>query len=414
MNDSSRVARAHVTLAAVYLIVALLSLVDYILALFGLMQPLGNLYWFRLHLNTIGVLAQAVFGILPLLLARRLGVATPGQAISWFLFGALNVGLLLLAFGQVLGSAWQRSSGAWILLATATIWLGLLVQMWRKAPRPRPLAAAFYLAGPAYLLLGILMALTMLEGWPSPQGYQAVKESHVHNNIFGFTGMVVAGVALNVLPGMVGRTLARPGWVKATFWLMVIGAFGLWLGPYFRVTPLMGGGLLIYVAGTVLMLANGFLTLRRPTPVAALNGTQWLVSYVWIAAPALATLTYVVVGPERLQLTKLEIGVTQGLVYGWILGIVLAFLPALSKRIVAGQWDAPIHPDEGSRFSLILLNLSVAAVWGASIFLPWERAQLIVATAYLLVIVATLPYAWRLVQSLRTMRRAQPVVAIQA
>jgi hypothetical protein len=105
MNDSSRVARAHVTMAAIYLIVALLSLVDYVLALFGLIQPLGNLYWFRLHLITIGVLAQAVFGILPLLLAKRLGVAAPGQTISWFLFGALNIGLLLLAFGQVLGSA---------------------------------------------------------------------------------------------------------------------------------------------------------------------------------------------------------------------------------------------------------------------------------------------------------------------
>jgi hypothetical protein len=144
------------------------------------------------------------------------------------------------------------------------------------------------------------------------------------------------------------------------------------------------------------------------------NGTHWLVSYIWIAAPALATLTYVIVGPERLQLTKLENGVTQGLVYGWILGIVLAFLPALSKRIVTGQWDAPIHPDEGSRFSLILLNLSVAAVWGASIFLPWEQARPIVAIAYLLVIAATLPYVWRLVRALHIMRNAQPAVAIQA
>ena len=56
---------------------------------------------------------------------------------------------------------------------------------------------------------------------------------------------------------------------------MVVGAFGLWLGPYFRVTPIMGGGLVMYVAGTVLMLANVFLTLRRPTPVPAVNATTF-------------------------------------------------------------------------------------------------------------------------------------------
>lgn len=413
MNQANRIARAHITMAAVYLVVALLSLLDYILALFGIIQPLGNLYWFRLHLITIGVLAQAVMGVLPLLLARRLNVRTPSPTALWILFGLLNVGLLLLAFGQVLWIAWQRSSGAWILLVTLSVWLGLLVQMWFRAPRPRAIEAAFYLAGPAYLLLGVLMALTMLEGWPSPQGYQAVKESHVHNNIFGFTGMVFAGVALDVLPALFGRSLARPGWVKATFWLMVVGAFALWLGPYFRVTLFMGGGLLLYVAGTLLMLANVFLTLRRPTPVPAVNATHFLASYLWIAAPAIATLTFVILGPERLQLARLELGVTQGLVYGLILQIVLAFLPAMSSRILAGQWNPPIQPSEGSRFSLILLNLSVAAVWLASVLLPWSQARSIVAIAYVLVIVAALPYLWRLLRVLRTTRTPLPVAVVQ-
>ena len=77
MNQPNRIVRAHVTMAAVYLIVALLSLLDYSLALFGIIQPLGNLDWFRLHLITIGVLAQAGMGVVPLLLARRLDVGTP-------------------------------------------------------------------------------------------------------------------------------------------------------------------------------------------------------------------------------------------------------------------------------------------------------------------------------------------------
>ncbi len=277
MTASTRIARAHITLAAVYLVVALLSLVDFILAQFGLAPSLGNLYWFRLHMITIGVLAQAVMGVLPLLLARQLRTAPPNPAAQWAVLALLNLGLLLLSFGQVLWCQPLRSSGGWVLLVTLTAWLALLVQMWRRAPRPRPLEAAFFLAGPSYLLLGVLMALSMLESWPSPAGYQAVKESHVHNNIFGFTGIVLAGVALNVLPGLFGRSLA-----------------------------------------------------------------------------------------------------------------------------------------EGSRWSLLLLNLSVAAVWLASIVLPWSEARAIVAAAYGLLLVATLPYVWRLFRMLRCARTQPALATLQA
>lgn len=416
MSASTRIARAHITLAALYLVVALLSLVDFILAQFGLAPSLGNLYWFRLHMITIGVLAQAVMGVLPLLLARQLRTAPPNPAAQWAVLALLNLGLLLLSFGQVLWSQPLRSSGGWILLVTLTAWLALLLQMWRRAPRPRPLEAAFFLAGPSYLLLGVLMALSMLESWPAPVSYQAVKESHVHSNIFGFTGIVLAGVALNVLPGLFGRSLARPRWVRPTFWLMTVGAFFLWLGPYIGVTPVMGGGLLVYVSGVALMLANVWMTVRRPAPVPSVHGTHWLVSYIWIAAPAIATVAFVLLGPQQVSLTELELGVTQGLIYGWILQIVLAFLPAIGGRVLAGGegWRPPISPAEGSRWSLLLLNLSVAAVWLASIALPWSEARAIVAAAYGLLIVATLPYVWRLLRMLRRTRTQPALATLQA
>lgn len=416
MPPSIRIARVHVSLALVYLVVALLSLVDFILAQFGLAPSLGNLYWFRLHMITIGVLVQAVMGVLPLLLARQLRTTPPAAAAQWTLLALLNLGLLLLSFGQVLWNQPLRSSGGWVLLLAVALWLALLAQMWRRAPRPRPLEAAFFLSGPSYLWLGVLMALSMLEGWPALVSTQGVKESHIHNNIFGFTGIVLAGVALNVLPALFGRSLARPAWVRPTFWLMTVGAFFLWLGPYIGVTPVMGGGLLVYVAGIGLMLANVWQTLRRPTPVRPVHGTHWLISYIWIAAPAVATIAYVLLGPERVTLTELELGVMQGLVYGWILQIVLAFLPAVGGRVLGGAdgWNPPISPAEGSRASLILLNLSVAAIWLASIVLPWAQARPIVAVAYGLLIVATLPYLWRLWRLLRGARPQQALAALHA
>lgn len=96
-------------MAAFYLLLAVLSLIDHILLQFGLAPGLTNLYWLRLHLLTIGVLAQAVLGTLPSLLATRLNIKRPSPTTLWTIFGLFNVGLVLLAVGQVLGVIWLSS-----------------------------------------------------------------------------------------------------------------------------------------------------------------------------------------------------------------------------------------------------------------------------------------------------------------
>lgn len=395
------VARVHFVMALAYGIVALLSLLDFSLAQFGLLPELNNLYWFRLHVLTIGVLVQAAFGALPLLLARRLDMAPPSSRWLWVGFGLLNAGVLLLAVGQVTAVQWQRSTGAALLLLAALTEILLGAGMWRRASGSRPVVARFYLAAPFYLLLGVLMAMTMIDGWWSPRGFQAVKESHIHANIFGFTGILVAGAALDILPALFGRSLARPGWVRPTFWLMAVGGVGLWLGPYVGVLPIIGGSLLVYISGLVLMLANFFLTTHRPTPVRIVNGAHLLLSYIWIAAPAIATILFVLFGPDNVPLTRLELGVTQGLVYGWVMQIALAFLPVAVLRFGSDRWEQVITRREGSWFTLVVLNLAVAVVWLASIVMQWQQARPIVATAYLFVFIAMLPYLWRLFQALR-------------
>lgn len=159
------------------------------------------------------------------------------------------------------------------------------------------------------------------------------------------------------------------------------------------------------------MLANVWQTLRRPAPVPSVLSVQWLVSYLWIAAPAVAAVVFALLRPQRLTVAAAELGVMQGLIYGWILPIVLGFLPAVGGRVLGGaeDWNPPISPAEGSRASVILLNLAVAAIWLASIVLPWEQARPIVAAAYGLLIVATLSYVrrlWRMVKGARTAAQA--------
>jgi cytochrome c oxidase cbb3-type subunit I len=390
--------RIFYTMAAIYLVLAVLSLIDKVLIQFGLAPALTNLYWLRLHLLTIGVLAQAVLGTLPHLLADRLGVKPPRAAGQWVVWSLLNVGLLLLEVGQVGVVAWQIHSGVTLLLVAVLLQLGILAQMWRRASGPRPTVTGFYLVAPGFLLLGVLMAMSMLMNWWAPVDYLGVKEAHVHANIFGFTGIVVAGVVLDRLPLLFGRTLARPQWVTITLWLMVIGGLGLWLGPYVGSLAIIGGSLLLYVAGTGLMLANFAITTHHPTPVRIVNGAHVLLSYLWIAAPAVATIFYVMLGPERVPLARLESGITQGLIYGWILQLVLALLPIMVLRSRLDRTAPVIRRHEGSWFTLIVLNASVAVIWLASLLLPQSLVGPVVSVAYLFVIAAILPYLrilWR-------------------
>lgn len=398
---------AFLAAAAFYLVFALSTVLAFVLAQFGWIGAIPNLYWLRMHALTIGVLAQSLLGILPGLFASRSRGPAPPPWTLWTVFALLNSGLLLLELGQVSVTAWPIHSGGVLLLAAVTVELGLLVWLWRRSTAPRPVVAGFYLAAPGFLLLGVLMALTLLLGWWSPVGYQATKESHIHANIFGFTGLAIAGLVLDRLPALFGRTLARPQWIKRTLWLMVIGALALWLGPYVGVIPIMGGGLLLYVTGLLLLLANFFITTHRPRPVRIVNGAQVLISYIWIAAPVVATLAFVLFGADRVPLAKLEAGVTQGLVYGWILQLVLALLPLAVSRVRTGDTTQIISHHEGSWFTLIVLNAAVAVVWLASILLPWPVARPLVAIGYLLLVVAALPallILWRAFQTPRAVR----------
>jgi len=392
-------------MAAFYLLLAILSLLDHLLLQFGLAPGLTNLYWLRLHLLTIGVLAQAVLGTLPNLLATRLNLKRPPPTALWTIFGLLNVGLVLLTVGQVLGVAWQIYSGVTILLLAVLMEIGLLGQMWRRAPRPQPVIAGFYLAAPLFLLLGVLMALTMLMNWWAPVNYLGVKEAHVHANIFGFTGIVVAGVILDRLPPLFGRKLAHPAWVAPTLWLMVTGGVGLWLGPYVGSLAIIGASLVLYVAGTGLMLTNFFITTHRPTAVRIVNGAHVFFSYIWIAAPVVATVFYVILGPERVQLARLEFAITQGLIYGWILQLALALLPLMAARLPSEHPAQVIRRSEGSWFSLVVLNAAVTVIWLSSLLLPWSLAGLVVSVAYLLIMAALLPYLRTLVRALLQVKK---------
>ena len=76
--------------AAFYLVFALLTVLAYVLAQFGWIGAIPNLYWLRVHALTIGVLAQSLLGILPGLFASRSKSPAPPSWALWVVFILLS------------------------------------------------------------------------------------------------------------------------------------------------------------------------------------------------------------------------------------------------------------------------------------------------------------------------------------
>jgi hypothetical protein len=108
-------------------------------------------------------------------------------------------------------------------------------------------------------------------------------------------------------------------------------------------------------------------------------------------------------------------GGSQGLIYGWILQFVLALLPLMILRSRSDQVAVVIRRSEGSWFTLILLNTSVAVIWLSSLLLPHSVAQPVVSVAYLFLIAAILPYLrifWRALYQQDRVERPEAVRSV--
>ncbi len=76
-----------------------------------------------------------------------------------------------------------------------------LVPAVRALGKPAGSGRMFYLAGPAYLLLGIIVGSGLWFGWGKALGMANLTEVHIHTNIWGFISPVLAGLIVDLAAG---------------------------------------------------------------------------------------------------------------------------------------------------------------------------------------------------------------------
>ena len=416
---------------ALFAALGALAAVDAALASLGLTPFLLGLRWLRIHLVTLGLFTEAVFGLLPALVALRAGRAAPAPHRGRWLL--LNVGLVTLLVGIPLVRPPMIATGGTIVLLAA-VWLAL--DLWRArdpgveggrsadaGPGGSSLAATdlsavgdravgrsprglhFYLAGLALLLIGALVGTGLWLEWGPALGIARPKETHIHANLWGFASLVLAGLLVDLHGALRGgRAPDRSRSLRAAWWLMTGGALALVVAPWVAMDWLMVLGIAMYAAATALLYATLVWPLR-PGAVSAAGSAPdrrpWagsahlLTAYLWILVPALA-LPFIVFGGASVPAARVEPVGPSILSYGWLLQALVALLPpaiALAAGAGAGgsqgagsgsgtdgrpdASEAPTRPLRlgGSPLSWAALNLCTLALV-ASVALPAQEAAL--------------------------------------
>jgi hypothetical protein len=368
-----------------YLFVAVLAALDASLVSLELLPWFSGIRWLRIHFITLGMMTQALFGALPLLVAARRKLPRPST--RWDIWLTLNVGLIILLAGIPSVNQPLIFAGGTLIFVAA--WL-LAKQLWSMRGESQPLGQSvkFYLSGLAYLLLGILVGTGLWLGWSGPLRIQVPLEVHIHANNWGFLSLVFAGLIIDMLPLIGGKPAAGSRTITLIFWSMTLGALGLVAGPW------LGGalwatapGLVLHILATVWVLALLVRGLAQAGALRAAGGWHLITAYVWILLPVLVA-PFILLNVPGFIGGDIEATAPQALIYGWVLQFGFALIPFLVQRYLLHEEKAELG---GTWWSLFAINVGSALVW-ASIFVVPMRATLH-SLAYLTYVLAMLPVA---------------------
>lgn len=371
-------------MTAFFLALAALGALETALASLNLVAWFNGLRWLRVHFVTLGVLVEFVFGILPALVAARAN--QPRPAPRWETWFALNAGLIVLLIGiPLVNAALILAGGACVFLAVIFLLRQLLgiVPALGAPTAGRP----FYLAGLAFLLVGIIFGTGLWLGWGEFLRAAAPKEIHLHANLWGFTSLTFAGLVIDLYPGFAKRTLASPRSLNFILGLFIAGGTLLVGAPWLGNNALMLVGLFLHHAATALLVFNFVKPWVRERGMWQAGYIHLVAAYAWILA-GLAVVPITVFGSLQVPLERVEANAPLILVFGWVLQYAFALVPYIIARARAPNHAAQLG---GNWVSLVALNTGTLFIVAAIIF---ETAQTtFAALAFGLWAIALLPIA---------------------
>lgn len=411
------VVNPYLATAILYLTLGALALIEVILSYVGIVVPVPGLAWLRVHMIVLGGITQIIFGTLPSFLAARIGTPAPTRATNWRLWGLLNTAILLVMAGMVGERAHIFAAGVTVALVGVAYFLKIIWDLGSLATGEQRLMARFYAVGIFYLFLGVLASLTIVTGWPrAPGGPAGAREAHVHANIWGFLNIVLGFSLFDLMPKIFGHSMDFPNVSSRTWWGLAIANLLLVLAPWMGGGPLLGLGLSSFLYFMSIIYSNVWATVSKsPNRVAAL---QLAASYFWLILPAIMVPAASLLGPGILPLSGVQLVGKQSLVAGFALQLAMVAVPSVIHRLPAGQLPVPCNHEQRPHIlrwiSALFANLGPVLFWVASLALPRDLFAPVMATGYVLILLAWIPFLARIWRVLAKSSRPETADAADA
>jgi cytochrome c oxidase cbb3-type subunit 1 len=348
-----------------YAFVALFAAADASLVSVNLIGAFPALRWVRVHFITLGILSQAIFGLLPLLTASL--AKKPRPAMRWDIWLTLNVGFVALVAGFAGVNQPMILAGGTLIFTAATL---LLIQLWNVRGGGAPASLKFYITGVFYLLVGIIIGTGLWLNWSEALYIKVPLEAHIHANSWGFMSLVFAGLLVDFIPMITGRPLGERNAVTTIYWGMTLGAFGLVLGPWLGGSlPPTISGLILHIASTIWLVVLMIRAFRQSGRLNSAGAWHLVSSYLWIIAPIMMA-PFILLG--IFEAGPIESIAPQALIYGWVLQFGIALIPYIARRFFLKDENPQLG---GNWVSLAGATVGSLFVW-ASIFIVPARGVL--------------------------------------
>ncbi|MAU01675.1 MAG: hypothetical protein CL608_31440 [Anaerolineaceae bacterium] len=376
-----------------FIAVAGLTALDAALTSWTIIPWVNGLRWLRVHFITLGALTEMLFGLLPLLVAKRANRPAPRTRLDIWL--VLNAGLMLLLAGIPIVNKVLIFAGGTLIFSATLLLLYHLNQL-RSTDRGAPGAGRkFYLMGLSFFLVGIIVGTGLWLGWSEALAIQTPVEVHIHANNWGLMSLVFAGLLVDLYPKVMKRPFAWPDSINKIFWMMSLGALGLVLGPWLNSLYFTVPGLVLHLAATTWLLLNVIKPVWSDRTAWAKPGLWHLTTaYFWLIAPLLMA-PLIILNVAGIPGTRIEQNAPQALIYGWLLQFGAAIILYFAQR----QFQPEAEPQfGGSWISLVLIHLGGVSLW-ISIFV--EAGGFWHGLAYGFWTVAIVPIAWQLWRLIR-------------
>jgi hypothetical protein len=118
--------------------------------------------------------------------------------------------------------------------------------------------------------VGIVVGTGLWVGWSEPLRIAAPKETHIHANVWGFAGLLFAGLWVDLLPALTGRNLAGRRAIQAIFGALTVGALLLLLAPWLGAgRAVIAPGMALLLLGTAALIGAAARQLGRAGPFPA-------------------------------------------------------------------------------------------------------------------------------------------------